>query len=77
MPVTSFRVRAIPVGAALQLSRRALALGPDRFTHRNVLELLAEWWRVGPLPFPGGEHPFTFALAILESPYPLPDPPLT
>jgi len=49
-------VRAIPLGAALQLSRRALALGPDRFTHRRVLEILV-----------GSDHPFTFALRILET----------
>lgn len=66
--MTTIRVRAIPVGAALQLTRRALELGPH-FTYAGALELLAEWWT---RPWPAGldgdlAHPFTFALSILET----------
>jgi len=70
--VTTFRVRAIPFGAAVQLTRRALALGPDRFTHRRVLEPLADWWKLGELPLSCAghpcQHPFTFVLDSLENP---------
>jgi len=69
--VTTIRVRATPVGAALQLTRRALALGPARFTQRSVLELLADWWSLGELPAECAgrdcQHPFTFALDSLET----------
>jgi hypothetical protein len=76
--VTTLRVRAVPVGAALQLTRRALALGPERFTSAGVLAIMAEWWEYGRAGAgtlgdvfgqPGGDydHPFTFALRILET----------
>jgi len=73
---TTLRIRAIPYGAALQLTRRALALGPDRFTHRGVLELMAQWWEAGAAGWDATNrlgilvaagHPFTFALRILET----------
>ena len=67
--MTTIRVRAVPVGAALQLTRRTLELGP-RFTFAGALELLAEWWELGQLPAECAgrdcQHPFTFALETLE-----------
>jgi len=72
--VTTIRVRAVPVGKALQLTRRALAIGP-RFTYAGALDLMGDWWEqdadwrrpANPELFPDDAHPFTFALRILET----------
>jgi len=74
--MTTIRVRAIPVGAALQLTRRTLELGP-RFTFAGALELMADWWEAGAAGWDaadragrilaGSDHPYTFALRILET----------
>lgn len=74
--MTTIRIRAVPVGAAIHLTRRALALGP-RFTYAGVLGLLGDWWDAGAAGWdaldregrlvPDTTHPFTWALSILES----------
>lgn len=70
--LTSLRIRAVPVGAAIALTRRALAVGGDRFTLPAVLEHMGRWWELDRVPIPDTvpelSHPFTFALKILETP---------
>ena len=69
--MTTFRVRATPLGAALQVSRRLFALGP-RLTVPAVHQLMADWWMIdhmaGVEPGQDAGHPFTYALRILETP---------
>lgn len=70
--MTTLRIRAVPVGAAIHLTRRALALGP-RFTIASVHDLMADWWSGLETPEVGNKlpgdlaHPFTWALKILET----------
>lgn len=71
--MTTIRVRAIPVGAAIRLTRRALAIGP-RVTLPAIHGLMAEWWSVSDYcgdncgSWTGDySHPFTSALRTLEN----------
>jgi hypothetical protein len=69
---TRFQVRAIPVGLAIQLSRRLLALD-HRVTVRSIHELVARWWEYGAAGWDAltrdgivRPHPLDFAIEELE-----------